>query len=182
MAGGVNLYAYAAGNPVSYSDPYGLCEPFCTALDAALLAADISDLRQNGPSVGNVAGIVLGAGCTAVPGVTGCGAVDDAVRKGIELGIESYGKVRATARLVGGEAHHLVEKRFAAVLGMKPSEMQAIVLPKSVHQAFTNAWRKAISYGSGTASATREQIAKAAQNIYAEYAELVKAAQKDASR
>jgi uncharacterized protein RhaS with RHS repeats len=27
FGGGVNLYAYAGSNPVSYSDPYGLCPP-----------------------------------------------------------------------------------------------------------------------------------------------------------
>ena len=27
LAGGINLYGFAAGDPVSYSDPYGLCPP-----------------------------------------------------------------------------------------------------------------------------------------------------------
>ena len=35
MAGGVNLYAYAGGNPVSYSDPYGLCPPLPACMGIA---------------------------------------------------------------------------------------------------------------------------------------------------
>jgi uncharacterized protein RhaS with RHS repeats len=27
LAGGVNLYAYAGGNPVEFNDPFGLCDP-----------------------------------------------------------------------------------------------------------------------------------------------------------
>jgi RHS repeat-associated protein len=34
LAGGVNLYAYAGNNPVSYSDPYGLCPPPFTLICA----------------------------------------------------------------------------------------------------------------------------------------------------
>jgi peptidoglycan LD-endopeptidase CwlK len=34
LAGGVNLYSYAGNNPVSFSDPYGLCPP-CGMLDPA---------------------------------------------------------------------------------------------------------------------------------------------------
>jgi uncharacterized protein RhaS with RHS repeats len=35
LAGGVNLYAYAENNPVSWSDPFGLCEPRCNMLERA---------------------------------------------------------------------------------------------------------------------------------------------------
>lgn len=82
LAGGVNLYEYAGSNPVSYSDPYGLCEPFCTALDAALLAADINDANTNGLNWSNGTGIVLGIISTATPFLTGLGAADDAVKAG----------------------------------------------------------------------------------------------------
>src|SRR5690606_33527223 len=27
LAGGVNLYSYAGSNPISFSDPFGLCDP-----------------------------------------------------------------------------------------------------------------------------------------------------------
>ena len=49
MAGGVNLYAYAGGNPVSYSDPFGLC-PVCAVgyavFEVASTAYDLYDLSK----------------------------------------------------------------------------------------------------------------------------------------
>jgi RHS repeat-associated protein len=88
LAGGLNLYGYANGDPVSYSDPYGLapsCEPFCTGLDVALLAADINDIRKNGLGWGNGIGVTLGVISTALPFVSGLGATDDAARGGARL-------------------------------------------------------------------------------------------------
>ncbi|HZG43072.1 MAG TPA: RHS repeat-associated core domain-containing protein, partial [Longimicrobium sp.] len=72
LAGGLNAYGFAAGDPVTYSDPYGLsaqsnCEPFCTGLDVALLAADINDVRKNGLNWRNGIGIGLGVISTALP-------------------------------------------------------------------------------------------------------------------
>jgi RHS repeat-associated protein len=55
LAGGLNSYGYANGDPVSYSDPYGLC-PLCIGVGAALLviadavgtAADVHDVATTG--------------------------------------------------------------------------------------------------------------------------------------
>lgn len=97
IAGGLNAYGYANGDPTSFSDPYGLkaearaCEPACTALDALLLAADLADIQQNGLNVSNGVGVVLGTLCTALPLVTGCGAADEAVE----------GLARGTRALLG---------------------------------------------------------------------------------
>jgi len=51
LAGGLNTYGFGAGDPVSYSDPFGLCpidKPLCQWLKVALIAA--------GTDVGGVAG------------------------------------------------------------------------------------------------------------------------------
>jgi RHS repeat-associated protein len=39
LAGGVNLYAYAGNDPVSYSDPFGLCTPMPWCMQGALQSA-----------------------------------------------------------------------------------------------------------------------------------------------
>jgi RHS repeat-associated protein len=60
-AGGVNLYAYVGNNPLTFTDPFGLCpdgKPVCEWLKAALMAA--------GTDIGFVAG--GGAGLVSGPG------------------------------------------------------------------------------------------------------------------
>jgi hypothetical protein len=59
FAGGFSLYTCAGNNRATYTDPFGLCEPFCTALDAAFVAADINEIRKKGWSWGR--GLALGA-------------------------------------------------------------------------------------------------------------------------
>jgi hypothetical protein len=56
--------------------------------------------------------------------------------------------------------------------------MASVAVTKSEHQAFTNAWRKAIPYGAGTSSATPTQIMNAAKEIYKDYPDLLKAIDK----
>jgi hypothetical protein len=73
------------------------------------------------------------------------------------------------------QAHHLIEKRFASLLGQKAAEMLAIAVTPAEHQAFTNAWRAAIPYGRGTAAATQEQVLNAARQIYAKYPAILQA-------
>jgi hypothetical protein len=51
----------------------------------------------------------------------------------------------------------------------------AVVVTRAEHQEFTNAWRQAIPYGSGTRNATPAQVEGAAQQIYADYPEILQA-------
>jgi len=75
--------------------------------------------------------------------------------------------------------HHLIEKRFANILGItNTNSMLSIVLTKEEHQVFANAWRAAVPYGTDYATLSAQQIWEHAQRIYADYPELLDAAKK----
>ena len=68
------------------------------------------------------------------------------------------------------QAHHLIEQRFSRQMGGDVRSWGSVVLSRSDHQLFTNAWRAAIGYGrNGTATATQDEILSAARGIYANY-------------
>ncbi|WNB17009.1 RHS repeat domain-containing protein [Marivirga arenosa] len=92
-----------------------------------------------------------------------------------QYGIKSYGALKALTAGKGLQVHHLIEKRFASIMGEKATQMLSIALTKTEHQAFTNAWRKAIPYGNGTINATREQVINTARQIYKDYPEILNA-------
>lgn len=73
------------------------------------------------------------------------------------------------------QAHHLIEKRFANRVGGNTNNWLTILVTRSEHQVFTNAWRQAIPYGAGTRNATRFEIESAARRIYAAYPEILRA-------
>jgi RHS repeat-associated protein len=91
-----------------------------------------------------------------------------------KYGVKSYSELKKLTKGTGLEAHHLLEKRFASVLGQKVGDMSSIALTKAEHQVFTNAWRKAIPYGQGTANATLKQVENAARQIYKGHPDLIK--------
>lgn len=69
--------------------------------------------------------------------------------------------------------HHLIEKRFVDVMGGNTDTWPTIVVTRAEHQVFTNAWREAIPYGTGTRTATRAQVEDAARVIYQDYPEIL---------
>ena len=92
-----------------------------------------------------------------------------------EFGIKPYGQLRSILLGTGLRAHHLLEQRFASLMGQEARKMLAIAVTPAEHQAFTNAWRQVIPYGPGTANATRQQVLDTARQIYSQYPEVLKA-------
>ncbi len=80
----------------------------------------------------------------------------------------SYSDLRKVTAGQGGDiqAHHLIEKRFQNVMGGDPDTWDSVVLSRTEHQAFTNAWRREIGYGKGTREATPADVIAAAHRIY----------------
>lgn len=90
-------------------------------------------------------------------------------------GIAPYSTQRMLTAGNGGsiQAHHLVEQRFADVMGQAVGDMPSIVVTQAEHQVFTNAWRAEIPYGSRNVTPT--QVNGAARRIYADYPEILQA-------
>jgi uncharacterized protein RhaS with RHS repeats len=65
IAGGLNLYGYANGDPVNFSDPFGLFPDLL--LDLAFLAADLNDIRKNGLTFGRAATFGADVVLAAIP-------------------------------------------------------------------------------------------------------------------
>jgi hypothetical protein len=93
-----------------------------------------------------------------------------------EYGIDTYGNLAKRLKGTGLEAHHVVEKRFAQVLGITDQKlMKSVALTPDEHQIFTNAWRKWVPYGTDYNTLTKAQIWVAAQDIYKGFPDILKA-------
>jgi RHS repeat-associated protein len=127
LAGGLNVYGYGSGDPVNYSDPFGLCPQWldgtpCTLQDVANYAAGVGDalsfgitslVRQATPGGDGVnygsgqytAGIVTGALVDLVGGAVASGRV---APEGPQVKTEVV--ERAAPGRDGGKSTHVLEK------------------------------------------------------------------------
>lgn len=122
LAGGLNLYGFAGGDPVNYDDPFGLCpknEPDCQALVTAYSAT--------GAAVGFWFGAGTGAGETAVTlgaaapvavaqtaGAAALGALAGKLVGEIVFAAKSATSGNSSAAARGREAHGEYSEEMAA--------------------------------------------------------------------
>lgn len=92
-----------------------------------------------------------------------------------QFGAQPYARLAQMLRGTGLQAHHLIEKRFAILMGHNPRQSVSVAVTPAEHQSFTNAWRNAIPYGAGTANATEREVVDAARQIYMNYPEILRA-------
>ena len=65
-------------------------------------------------------------------------------------------------------------------IGGDPNDWPSVVLTRTEHQPFTNAWRELIPHANGsvgkpgTNNATRDEVEAAARKVYANYPDLLK--------
>jgi RHS repeat-associated protein len=103
IAGGLNSYGFAAGDPVSYSDPYGLsaqqCPPDCTTLHK--VSTFFGALA--GGVVGGAGGAVAGTVILPIAGTAGGGTAGAFVGagEGAVLGLATANVAEVGAELIG---------------------------------------------------------------------------------
>jgi hypothetical protein len=95
-------------------------------------------------------------------------------QRAAEFGIRTYKELRTLTKGTGLEVHHLIEKRFAGVLGVKPNSIPSVALTPQEHEIFTQLWRQQIGYDNQlraltTSNATPADIWNAAQVVYADH-------------
>jgi hypothetical protein len=103
-----------------------------------------------------------------------------------EYGIQPAAQLQKALSGTGLQAHHLIEQRFASVLGQSATQTRqwlSVAVTPEEHQVFTNAWRNAIGYINSnnplnTGTATIDDLWRVAQDVYGKYPALLDAARK----
>lgn len=129
LAGGLNLYGYANGDPVNFADPFGLCIPWPSC---ALVAAGA------GARAGTLGGAVIGT-IFGTPGAgTAAGAsVGRVLGAAIGFGVATAGAAWLASTSDGWE-------------GLSPEELKG-KSPEEVDKAIPEDWgREATRRGGGT--------------------------------
>jgi RHS repeat-associated protein len=145
-------FNYGNANPLYNLDPSGLE----TLADENVTVAVQGELAKDAATVSTQLGRQLILGARGFGGLT----------RAWEFGLKPYKALRLLIKATGLEAHHIIEKRFAKIIGEKAANMLSVAVTEAEHQAFTNAWRRLAPYG---ASKTAEELIVIARTIYKDY-------------
>jgi hypothetical protein len=192
---GQNRYSYVLNNPLKYSDPSGNWVWIVVgAVVGGLVGLGAYALTHRGnfnwgqAALWAAGGALIGAGAGwaaegLLAGSAAVASTEVAVTaawqkmlgsfsQAANYGVQTYNALSAKIAGMGLNAHHLIEKRFAGILGVNQGHMPSIALTPAEHKIFTDAWASAISY-KATDSANWQTIWNAAQKIYANYPDLL---------
>ncbi len=184
-AGTWHLYAYCANNPIHRIDTNG--HAWETVLDVASIGWSAMQLAT-APSWVNLGYLIWDVGATFIPFVPG--SYSYKIIKGtstvgeISLKIPSKIKdLKSTKNLTVGtykslnklfkgkkagkiEIHHIVEKRFAKVIGKSQGEIASVAIDKELHKIISRRFRQACPLGTNYNKLTRKQVRNIIKKVY----------------
>jgi hypothetical protein len=177
--GSLSLDIMAASGSTNLNDLYSAVNAQMTgvylmATGAKFMAVGIG-LMTMGALMTNVGTMMMLGGTGAAGAALANGGFGN-LQSASNYWIRSYDLLTRALQGTGLKAHHIIEKRFASLLGVKEGDMLSVAVTDAEHAVFTQKWVAAICHGVGTSGATRERLWEFAQRIYADYPALLAAA------
>lgn len=159
---------------------------------------ELTGLLMNAPSWTNLGYLIWDIGATFIPFVPGSYAIkavkgtstvskislripskisDLKTAKNLTVGTyKSLNKIFKGQKYGRIEIHHIVEKRFATVVGKSQSEIASVAIDKKLHQTITKRFRQACPIGTDYSRLSKKQLRNIVKKVYRDMPALKKIA------